>query len=271
MRHPAPRLLAALFACALACPSPAGDAIADNSFLVEEAYNQEPGVAQHISVWQRDNDSGAWVYSFTQEWPAPGQRHQLSYTIPWVHPEDPGRAGLGDVAVNYRLQLAGIGGGPVAFAPRVSLLFPTGSEKKGTGAGAAGVQVNLPLSLSNENFAAHFNAGGTWTPRARNDAGDRADTRTLSGGASVIWLAAPRFNVMLEGAWSRNESVIGAGAVERTSSGFISPGIRWAHNLRGDLQIVPGIAFPIGVGASRGERQVLLYVSFEAPFRRAVP
>lgn len=27
--------------------------IEDNSFLVEEAYNQEPGVIQHIFTWQK--------------------------------------------------------------------------------------------------------------------------------------------------------------------------------------------------------------------------
>src|SRR5262245_17587450 len=43
--------------------------IADNSFLIEEAYNQEAGVVQHISVFQRDWRSSAWAYSFTQEWP----------------------------------------------------------------------------------------------------------------------------------------------------------------------------------------------------------
>jgi hypothetical protein len=32
--------------------------IQDNSFLIEEAYNQEPGVVQHISVFTRTRSSG---------------------------------------------------------------------------------------------------------------------------------------------------------------------------------------------------------------------
>src|SRR5438445_13715185 len=44
-------------------------AIQDNSFLVEEAYNQEFGVVQHIQTLQRLWDSKDWVYTFTQEWP----------------------------------------------------------------------------------------------------------------------------------------------------------------------------------------------------------
>jgi len=34
-------------------------AIGDNSFLIEEAYNQERGVVQHISAWQRTLRSAA--------------------------------------------------------------------------------------------------------------------------------------------------------------------------------------------------------------------
>ena len=48
--------------------------IQDNSFLLEEAYNQEAGVVQHISAFQRMR-GGEWIATFTQEWPAPGQTH----------------------------------------------------------------------------------------------------------------------------------------------------------------------------------------------------
>ncbi len=47
-------------------PSP--PPISDNSFLVEEAYNQESRVVQHISTFSRGSDGG-WIYTFTQEWP----------------------------------------------------------------------------------------------------------------------------------------------------------------------------------------------------------
>ena len=43
--------------------------IQDNSFLVEEAYNQERNVVQHISTFSRLWNSKDWSYSFTQEWP----------------------------------------------------------------------------------------------------------------------------------------------------------------------------------------------------------
>src|SRR5204863_5538442 len=65
------------------------DGIMDNSFLIEEAYNQEDGVVQHIftSAYGVDRLSSpkrrALDSSFTQEWPAYGQAHQFSYTVPY--------------------------------------------------------------------------------------------------------------------------------------------------------------------------------------------
>ena len=40
-------------------------AITDNSFLVEEAFNQEPRIFQNIASWTRDGH-GDWNASFTQ-------------------------------------------------------------------------------------------------------------------------------------------------------------------------------------------------------------
>jgi hypothetical protein len=113
--------------------------IQDNSFLVEEAYNQERGVVQHISTFARPRGGGAWSYSFTQEWPLLGQRHQLGFTLPVESAEGPrGGTGVGDLALNYRWQVLGIGGSRVALAPRVSALLPTGDEERGRGGGGGG-------------------------------------------------------------------------------------------------------------------------------------
>jgi hypothetical protein len=46
----------------------------------------------------------------------------------------------------------------------------------------------------------------------------------------------------------------------------VSPGVRWAHNFKNGLQIVPGVAVPVGVGSSQGEVGVIFYLSFEHPF-----
>ncbi len=238
-------------------------AIADNSFLLEEAYNQEPGVVQHISAFFRARGAGTWAYSFTQEWPLFGQRSQLSFTLPV---ERAGRTGLSDVAVNYRYQLAGTET-RVSVAPRLSVLLPTGDEAQGLGAGAAGLQVNLPVSVTlAPRVATHWNAGATLTPDAKSALGDEATTTEVNLGASVIWLARSTFNVLVEVVWSRSQAVTGPGRTARAEALFVNPGVRWAHNFANGLQIVPGLAFPIGVGQSRGEDALFLYLSFEHPF-----
>jgi hypothetical protein len=242
--------------------------IADNSFLMEEAYNQERGVVQHISAFQLFRGADSWAYSFTQEWPLFGQTHQLSFTVPIqrTHNGSAAATGLGDLAVNYRFQLAGAE--RLAVAPRLSLLLPTGRSKSDLGTGALGVQANLPVSVAVANqLVTHWNAGATVTPSAKNAVGDEATTVAYNFGASVVWLARPAFNVLCEVVWTRDETVTGAGRTTASDGLSISPGIRWAHNFSSGLQIVPGIAFPIGVGPSAGADAVLFYLSFEHPFR----
>jgi len=226
--------LAAYLPVTAAAQEPVPVSIQDNSFLIEEAYNQERGVVQHISTLLRS--PGSWSYSLTQEWPLSGQRHQLSFTVPIER-------GVGDVAINYRHQLTGLGlggGGRAAFAPRLSLLLPT------TEGGSLGLQVNLPVSaMLTRGVVSHWNAGATLT---------RANETVYNGGASVIWLARPSVNFMLEVVWTGSA---------RSGDVIVNPGLRWAHNL-GNLQIVPGISFPDG-------RDVFLYLSFEHPFASTGP
>jgi hypothetical protein len=267
------RLLPALLlAATLAAQEKKDSPIQDNSFLVEEAYNQEPGVVQHISTFTRYQETKDWIYTFTQEWPVGGLTHQLSYTLPWqrLGASLDGRQAFGDVALNYRYQLLGDGNAKVAFAPRLSLLLPTGDEKTGYGRGAAGVQVMLPVSwVLGESLVAHSNLGATRTPNARNTLGEKATAQDLALGQSLIWLATPRFNVMMEYVHNRIQAVSGPDQTQVQTATYLSPGIRWAYNFPSGLQIVPGIAVPIGVGASRGERAIFLYLSFEHPFTKA--
>ena len=261
-------LLAAAATHAGAQEPAAPPSISDNSFLMEEAYNQEPGVVQHISAFQVFRGADSWAYTFTQEWPLFGRTHQLSYTLPIqrTHNGSAIATGLGDVAVNYRFQLAAAE--RLSVAPRLSLLLPTGRAKSDLGAGALGVQVNLPASVVvARQVVTHWNAGGTLTPSAKNAVGDKATAVACNLGASVVWLARPTFNALLEIVWTREEAVTGPGRTTASHGLSISPGIRWARNFSSGLQIVPGIAFPIGVGPSAGDDAVLLYLSFEHPFR----
>ena len=224
--------------------------IADNSFLVEEAYNQEAGVVQHIGTFSRLQGGAARDFGFTQEWPFRSIRHQLSYTVPVLHADGSG-TGLGDVMLNYRYQLAGDGEVPLHVAPRFSLILPTGSEDEGRGTGSVGAQAALPVSyVLSDALATHWNAGLTLD-------GESGDVDPNLG-ASAIWRIHRSVNLMLETVWeSGRDDVV-----------LLNPGVRWAFDFDSGLQIVPGIGVPIGAGPSHGERDVFLYLSFEHPFRR---
>jgi hypothetical protein len=246
--------------------------IQDNSFLVEEAYNQNFGVVQHIQTFQRQWISHDWAYSFTQEWPVDiAPRNQVSYTIPAVHFGGVG-SGIGDIALNYRYQLIGDGDAKYAMAPRVSLVLPTGDSRRGFGAGGTGLQFEIPFSVvHNKRWTTHWNLGTTVTPSQKNQFGDTARTYGVSAGQSFIYAVKNRFNLMLETVWVSTESVVAKDKTARDNAVLMSPGVRWAYNFKSGMQIVPGVAFPVGVGASAGDWSVLLYFSIEHPYRKLRP
>jgi hypothetical protein len=229
--------------------------IQDNSFLIEEAYNQPARVVQHISAFFRAENG--WWYSFTQEWPVGGQRSQLSYTLPLVS------GGFGDMAINYRYQA--VGPGNLAVSPRVSLVLPTGQWEQDRGHGTVGLQVMLPVSVRvAKRLVTHWNAGTAVYPAAPTVGGGSNTLWAFAAGASAILEVRPAFNVLVEVAWLRTDDLLGP--IAATEELFINPGIRWAHTLASGLQIVPGIGVPIGVGTSRGETAVFLYLSLEHAF-----
>lgn len=238
--------------------------IQDNSFLLEEAYNQEDGVIQHIQMFQYLKKSKSWQYSFTQEWPVPKQAHQFSYTIPVTHIDNGDTTGIGDVAVNYRYQA--VFKDHIALSPRFSVILPTGDYKKGLGTDSVGLQTNIPLSVElSDKFVTHWNLGATYTPGSKEPGGAKADTTAFNYGASLIYLATENFNVMLEAVGTAGEAVQPGGTKQQANTFFINPGVRFAINCKSGLQIVPGISVPIGVGPSAGEYGGLAYLSFEHP------
>lgn len=244
-------------------------AIEDNSFLIEEAYNQEPGVVQHISSFALAGANHKdYFYSFTQEWPFTGQKHQLSYTVP-VSRFQGQSAGFGDILLNYRYQL-GAGESRWAMAPRLSLVLPTGSVDKGLGDGSPGIQVNLPFSYHlGPQVVTHLNAGGTVLPWAKGPSiGGKRPKRTVSSvfaGGSLIAPVTLPVQLMFESLVTYDGAIDGAGDVQHTSSWIINPGVRAALNV-GSLQIVPGFAVPFTRSGGETVHDYFLYLSFEHPF-----
>jgi hypothetical protein len=233
--------------------------IEDNSFLLEEAYNQEPGVIQHISAFQYMNNN-TWAYSFTEEWPVPGQKHQLSFTFLMLEYTS---TGIGDVALNYRYQA--IFSRRIAFSPRASVLFPTGNYKKSQGNGVLGYQLNLPVSyICSRKLVTHFNLGATYIPGAKSENNTISDVTIINYGTSAIVLISKTLNFMFEAVGFTTIRKSENAETEKISSFLINPGFRYAINCKSGLQIVPGVAVPIGIGKSN-EVGVFVYLSFEHP------
>lgn len=263
-------------AVALAWPAaPAGadeawpPAIEDNSFLVEEAYNQEAGVVQWIFSHAYTQPGNQWVGTFTNEWPVPGLDHQLSYTIPYKLADDDGDVGLGDVLLNYRYQALAGGERGWWFAPRLSVLVPTGDWRDGLGNGAPGVQVGLPVSRRVvRQLVVHLNAGAQYVPDTRGrdprTGTFDADTWAASGGASLVWLVAPPFNVMLEILGVHARQPAGEGRTTSDDVVLASPSFRYAVDTAKG-QLVLGAGFPLGLTDDSPDWGALLYLSWEAP------
>jgi outer membrane putative beta-barrel porin/alpha-amylase len=251
---------------------PLAKGVQDNSFLIEEAYNQEPGVVQHIFNLPISFTNGEREItpSFTQEWPIFSQTHQFSYTIPYTFTEHDD--GFADIRLNYRFQALMEGDRVPAFAPRLSLVLPAGDENKGFGTGRVGYETNLPFSkIVSDRWTVHFNAGGSIFPDVHGH-----DLTNYNLGASAIYAATREFNLMLEtvAAWNQDVELAPSSragvrtSVHRSTIALISPGARYAINCPNDLQIVVGAAVPVGLTSDSPDWGLFFYISFEHPFVR---
>jgi Putative MetA-pathway of phenol degradation len=202
------------------------EVIEDNSFLIEEAYNQEPGVVQHIfqSVYSSGPRQRGWAFAFTQEWPIYGQDHQFSYTVLGYHLINEGERqhGVGDTFLNYRYQALEEGPGKPAFAPRFTLIIPTGNRDKGTGNGVVGYQWSLPFSKKvSSRVALHANLGVTYLPHVRSpmNNGELSPKRSLVSswvGGSAIYALLPQLHLMLEWIGYIQDNINGSGRAVHT-------------------------------------------------------
>ena len=231
--------------------------ISDNSFLVEEAFNQEAGVFQNVLLLQRQRGTGEWLLEFTQEWPLVSQTHQVSYTIPF------GAEGIGpgNVMLNYRLQARAEDAGGPAISPRLSVILPTGDDD----AYRYGIQVNVPISRQLGDLYAHANAGTTWD--RLETGGGETDLLSPHVAGSVIWRMLPFIHPLVE-VVARFEESAGevAGETVRSAHVLIAPGVRGARNM-GTHQLVAGAALPLELSGGAPASRLVLYLSYELPFR----
>jgi hypothetical protein len=239
------------------------EGIADNSFLIEEAYNQDPHVVQHISNLVYTKKTKDAEYLLTQEWPLFSHTHQISYAIPYSWLDGNSVNGIGDIAINYRYQLWDSDRW-AAFSPRFTVILPTGDDKKELGSGKTAYQVNLPFSRKiTPDWAVHLNVGATVTPGVSSGT-KKENLWSYNVGGSVIWLMKNNFNLLIEWVSTLEDEIGTGGNVKNKASHVINPGVRYAYNA-GSLQIVPGLAMPVELSGSK-TKHVFFYLSFEHPF-----
>jgi hypothetical protein len=236
--------------------------ITDNSFFVEEAFNQEPGIFQNIFGVAFDGD-GQWGFAFTQEWPVFSQTHQISYTVGVL---DAGvGAGFGDSFVHYRWQATSETASRPAFSPRISLILPTGRVSHGRGNGNAGWELNLPFSKQFRNLYLHWNAGVTHLPAAEVDEAEHNLLTPRVAGSAIVRVR-PMLNLMLESVVAWNEQA-GAGVTGRQRSLTVLPGFRTGWNT-GAAQTIVGFAVPVTFSGGESSVGGFAYLSYELPFLR---
>lgn len=256
--------------------------IQDNSFFIEEAYNQEPGVVQHIFNWvalwnDDDGRSREFAFTYTIEVPIFSQDHQLSLVLPTLDrfersddmmPTRESAGGFADTIVNYRYQLLYEDDTRPAIAPRASLILPTGDEDRRLGFGTLGYSFNLPISKELDPFAFHLNAGYTFLPdvSAPLESGRESpgrDVHIYNFGFSAVWLATFDLNPFVELLALIDDGIDDVGERERKTVILLNPGVRYALYTDDRVQWVVGAALPIGLTRDSPDVGVFGYMSVE--------
>ncbi len=236
----------------------------DNSFFIEEAFNQEPGKVQtKFRFFRVEEDTELLV---DQEWPLGSQRHQLSFTLPFrVDPEEE-LFRLTDVRLTYSLQAQEEDAVRPAFTPRLTAILPTAREEDEEGQGNPGIELLLPFSKQVGGVYLHANAGTVH--RFGVDAG-RGEERLLFtpfvGGSAVVQVT-PALDLLLETRADFQAQVTGEGGTERETEWLLNPGVRFGGELGGN-QLVAGAAAPLGLAGSLRDVGWFGYISYELRFR----
>lgn len=259
--------------------------IRDNAFLVEEAFNQEPGVVQHIfnwiQFWDRTATESTRDFSavYTMELPLGSQTHQFSFTVQALSafeesngspPEQQG--GVGDTFLNYRYQLLA-NDEFLWCAPRFTLIVPTGDERFDLGTGEVGYQFNLPISRYGDRFDFHFNAGCTITPDVNAQLPEpfpllEYELRGYNLGGSAFWKPRVNLHFFLEALALWSDEIDELGSRTTVSEVFLNSGARYAVCQFDEVEWVFGIAVPVGLTADSPDIGVFGYMSVEHTFRK---
>ncbi len=259
------KLILILSCCSLAYAQPSR--ISDNSFLIEEAYNQERGVVQHIVLLDKDWHTKDLGLSFAQEWPLGGQMWQGAYAVSadWEFKEV-------WLDLQLRYQLWSRDG--LAVAP--SIAFSTSTAIKEANSQIDNkFRVGIPISSElSQRLAFHLN--GSIESYGYTQSGVSGAFPSQLGmsysayvpelGGSLVYQIKPTLDILVECIYSKTIKIFTEDITETTVEAVISPGFRHAWNFSSGAQMVGGFGLPIGLTDDVPDVSGLFYLSFEHSF-----
>ena len=243
--------------------------ISGNTFLIEEAFNQDARVVQHILKFSFTRPSDENLIFFAQEWPLFSHDHQIGFSFSyfWLKKDENPYFLFGTLTLDYRYQLLDDGNW-AAMAPRISLVVP---HRKNYPYGNIGYQLNMPVSKRvHDKWIVHVNAGVMLQPKVDVNLPEKKNIYSYHAGAGLFWLLHPKFNITLEWLsefrdeydWDEDwdEEI-----KKNKSIHWINPGVRFAFRV-GPVEFVPGFCVPLQVHGKKKPKTAYLSVSMEHPF-----
>jgi hypothetical protein len=201
-----------------------------NAILVETAYHQEADELESTLAFSTDRRRRG--LTFSQEWPLGSERHQLSIEVPAATQASTawGDLQVAAVGLSYGYLLRRAETSRVIASPTVGLALAAGFEDDEP---ATGVEVALPVSaMLSDHFATTTRLGVEVGLGGAH--GEEETPVVFEVGQSLVWMARPTLNVVLDVTWEREEEGHAAEVV-------VCPGVRWAHRLRGGVVVVPAV------------------------------
>jgi hypothetical protein len=239
--------------------------IDDNSFILEEAYNQRPGEFQFIQIYRSYKSGKEYRFISEGEMPLGSEKHQFSYQFARENGADEGS--VGDTTLNYRIQ--SLNEPDLLMAHRFGLILPTGSVDKESSYGVTGLRyVQANTFILNDYWDNHWNLGINHYPEAKVKFSDKRRTLNEYGiGSSLIYHWKDNLNLLLEATYETLEELNLNSKKKFRNIFTLLPGVRTAIDLSWkETQIVPGLGFPVRFEDEDIDHGLFVYLSIEPKF-----
>lgn len=241
--------------------------IEDNSFYLEEGFNQDAGMVQFIQSYEMSTRVSQGLYDLTIEMPITDKVHQWSYGFEALNKGNEGRQDIGDSVLSYRYQSLNRDG--YLMAERFGLILPTGSVEHETSNGVLGLDFKYAATIPVATlWMNHWNVGSRILPNSKRFKQKvRVSEQEYSLATSGVYLYSDHLNLILEAIFTNFNGFGDEGEKITENAITLNPGIRVDFDIDWNAtQVVPGISFPARFVGGLIEQGILFYLSFEPNF-----